>query len=922
MLLPHVHLKCRQRVGIFCQQYRSQSGGFVSFDGLVSSHSREQATVKTSRTLDGIKQDLKSKFTNGVPLRVPWRHKFPRPYGIDRKLEKLFFAAQQQRNEGRNLRYSGNPESAKQSFEVLSDLLDGGKATPEDLWAQLEEVVRISGLETSSLQTTDEEDAKLKRTILRKLLLQICEVRSQEPFRQSVPSSANIIRIYVKNGFMEYWWEKIFWLQLGILVNWSQALLYKPKTGEVVAHENINRLVGDILEVWEVFMEVHGNRTDPLHAQLFNHDLPNLSTCDSASSAGMSIAQRVSTGWRGLPTDADIKFRTMQAPTENVHRFLHFLPNHPNRRETIKIAEAAILTRDCVRFFAKEHLISEAVVMFAQPFLDLMEHVFQGKKLHVPVAIQCLGERAVSAGTAYVVFRHWSFKSSITGTSSTSRESPQKSRFAHMELEWKQKRYAVISTRIGRAIEKSDPTALTEIWQSFQSMPVLNEPEEPALAVRYLQFLMAGFKLRQPEFATEVWNYMIKSGHQPTRRHWNAMLQGCSKIGDLLSLQGVWISFQSAGFEPDSYAWTTWISGLIRCGEWEQGLQALEKLGEIWKRNIPSEAKPADDFVPLAPSIVTINAVISACQHIRKPEMVQYILQWAESQNVPLETSTFNIMLQPLVLQTDHGEIESLLESMQQHGCAPDIITVSIVLKRLIRSPDSAFSTLSATAQHDAILTILRKMEEQGFPATSKTYSTILDGLLRPDNANIFAAHAVLSHMAAQNLKPSSTIYTILATHYFQQQPPDLAAVEALWKRMRSEGGIRDRYFFDRMIDGYARCDVIEKMFALLRDALAEGKTPSWIALTAMLHALHRAREWALAMELVADVLDEKTGVLRHGEFERTGKGHFWALVDSLVYDGFIRLPSKPDLSGKKEMPGTKSKARGSVPKTESQENE
>ena len=228
---------------------------------------------------------------------------------------------------------------------------------------------------------------------------------------------------------------------------------------------------------------------------------------------------------------------------------------------------------------------------------------------------------------------------------------------------------------------------------------------------------------------------------------------------------------------------------------------------------------------------------------------------------------------------------------MQQHGCAPDIITVTIILNRLLHHPDSEFPTLSPTAQHDAILAILHDMEKQGLDATVQTYCTILDGLLRPEKANVFAAHAVLSHMAAKQLKPYSSIYTILATHYFAQQPPDLAAIDALWKRMRAEGGIRDHYFFDRMIEGYARCGEVEKMLALLRDALAEGKTPSWLALTAMVRALTESRERGLLSDLITDILDEENGVLRHGEVERTGKGHFWALVDQLVHDGYLQLP-------------------------------
>lgn len=894
MIVSNVRLGCRRRIGIHCQQQPSRSAGFVSFGGLADSSIGDETTSNERRAMEGFHLDLEDNELKRTPLRVPWRHKLPRPYGVDRKLENLFSANQQQRDMGQNLRYSGGPVLEDNVFEALSDMLHEGKATPEAMWAQFKEVIGTNAWKSSQLHSTHEKDAELKQTIFREFLLQICEVRSREPFRHSVPTPATIIRIYLKHGLMEYWWEKIFWLQLGVMVNWGRDLFYKPRTAEVPAHENINCLAGSILEVWEVFMEEHGNRISSSHSQILGLGPPNISSCDTSMLATMSPSQRVSTGWRGLPSSAYIKFRSVQAPEEKLHKFLHYLPNHPNVRETIRVAEAAILTRDCIQFFAKRHLINEAMVEFAQPFLELMEHIFKGENLHASLAVICLGEQGVTPATAISVLRRWGFKPTVTEPTDASKEAlstSSKRRFAHMELEWKHKRYSVLSKRLGKAVEKSDPSYLVELWHNFQSMPVLNEPEEPAVENLYLQFIVAFFALRQTNHATEVWNYMVKSGHRPNQKHWNGMLAGCAKAKDLLSLKGIWSNMKAAGFEPDAYAWTTWISGLMRSGEWQQGLQALEELGEIWKKTTSSDTMPdSNGFEPPVPSIIPINAAISACYKLRKPELIPHILQWAESQNVPLETSTFNIMLQHLVRQDDHTGPDALLASMQHHGCTPDIITVTVVLNELLHSPDSAFLTLSPTAQHDAILTILRRMEKHGLPANVKTYCTILDGLLRPGRANIFAAHAVLSHMADQSLQPSSSIYTILATHYFEMHPPDLAAVDTLWQRIRSDGGIRDHYFFDRMIEGYARFGRVERMLALLRDALAEGKTPSWMALSAIVDALKRKREWATLTDIVADVLDKQNGILRHGELHPSGRGHFWARVEQLVEDGYIQL--------------------------------
>lgn len=892
MNVSQVRIGCRHGVGLFCQRHPPHRGaGFVSLGGLPESTPRDELTPNKLRTKERFNLDLEENATNKHPLHQPWRHKLPRPHGVDEWLESLFCSSQRQRVRQKTLRYSGNPVSADKTFKVFNDLLNE-EANPEALWAQFEEVIRTKAWKTSLLKNTEEKDVSLKYIVFRDFLLRICKVRSQEPFRQSIPSPAEVIRIYVKHGLMDYWWEKIFWLQLAVVLKRVRDVLFKGHTGQIIAYENINRLTADMLEVWEVFMEEHGNRIDSPPSQTSGHDPPELSDFNSSMPDSMSLAHRVAIGWRGLPTSADIGFRSAEAPTEKLHRFLHYIPNHPNVRETIKVAEAAVLTRDCIRFFEKAHMITEPVIEFAQPFLQLLEHIFQG---HTPdqLAYDCLAEQGVTERTAQAVLREWACISLPEPKINLEQSS---SRFDYLESRWKNQRFAALSKKVGRAVEKSDSSYLIELWQGFQSMPVLNDPDELALEMMYLQILVAFFTLRRPEMATEVWNYMIKSGRQPNQKHWNAMLAGCAKSKDLISLQGVWSNMKSAGFEPDDYSWSTWIDGLIRCGEWQQGLQALDELGEVWKKPPSPDGKPG--FKPPVLSIIPINAAMSACQATRKHTLVPHILKWAESQKVPLETSTFNILLGPLVRQADHTAIDDLLASMQHHGCTPNIITLTVILNGLLNSPASVFGTLSPTAQKDSILTILHNMEEQGLPATVQTYCTILNGLLQPHNPNLVAAQAVLSHMAAKDLQASSAIYTILVSHYFALSPPDLAAIAALWQRMRSEGGIRDRFFFDRMIEGYARYGEIEKMLAMLRDALIEGKSPSWMALGEMVLALKRADERDLLEDLVADILDETNGIMRHGGVGSSGKRDFWAQVNHLVAQGYIQLPERGRKTG------------------------
>lgn len=888
MILSHVRPTRRLPIGKYHIQYQSRKGGPVSFAGLVDSPFRDETTSTESYPTSDAGEDLGQHAANQLRLPIPLPRRSRRPDGVDRKLENLFLSAQNRHDTDQFYRFPspGGSVSAGNAFEALSDMLDKRKHTPEDLWAQFEEVARTSAWKTSSVQSVDEKATDL---VFLGLLLRICQVRSREPFRQSLPAPAKIIRTYLKHGLMKYWWDQILWLQLGALVRWSRAQHHKSPTGEVPAHENTNRLVENILEVWEVFIEVHGSEIKRPNIHI---DPPDLMDCNTSMPTSMTTTQRVSIGWQGLPTRADIKSLSAQAPTASLHRFLHFLPNNINDRKAIRVAGAAELTRDCIQFFAKEDLITKSVIEFAEPFLDLMKHIFQGKKLYTPTAVACLGEQGIPLATANTICSRWVSTTPVTGSEMVSKEeasSSQVPRFAHIMSKLDQKRLRYCSEQIHEAYQTMNPSILHELWLTFKAIPKSKNPEDPELAALYLRLIMISFFLRQLHLATEVWNYMIKSGHHPNQKHWNAMLSGCARNHDLPSLQGIWSNMKAAGLKPDTYAWSTWIGGLLRCRQWQQGLQALEELGNSCKHFSPSDSKPTSEINTLL--LPSLNAAISACLAKGKHELVPRLLQWAKSLSVPLNTRTFNTLLKPLVRESDHAATDSLLLSMEDHGCAPDIITVTTILNGLLQSPSSNFPALSSKAQHDAILTILCKLETLGLPATEKTYCTLLDGLLSHQNPNIFAAYAVLTYMADRQLKPSSSIYTIIVTHYFGLQPPDLGSVDALWQRMRSEQAHRDHLFFDRMIEGYARFGEVEKMLAMLRNGLAEGKTPGWTALAAMLTALTEGKEWRLLSDLVADLFDQENGILRHGEFKKKGRNDFWALVDQLAAEGRIQIP-------------------------------
>lgn len=343
-------------------------------------------------------------------------------------------------------------------------------------------------------------------------------------------------------------------------------------------------------------------------------------------------------------------------------------------------------------------------------------------------------------------------------------------------------------------------------------------------------------------------------------------------------------------------AWTIYITGLLKCKDPATALKAIQEMGQAWKESsdTPSSPTPSGrldepaknnsivhELDLLAPSIVPINAAISGFLANNQPDIAEKILKWAISLPIKPDTTTFNTLLRHAVRRDDNERVSRLLQDMNQHACNPDTITFTILFDGLIRNPRNAFQTSPPEVQQKLIDRFFADMRSNGLTANVRTYSIILDSLLSAEHMNVPAARALIARMAAQGIKPTPHIYTILITHYFSLSPPDLPAIDDLWRRIKIDGTPVDHVFYDRMIEGYARIGHVDKMLAFLRRMPAAGKTPGWWALLEALRTLVRAEEWDLVRDLVGGV--QEGGALGAGRVRGwRGEEEFWGLVGEL----------------------------------------
>lgn len=909
MNTPYVCLRCSRQ--LLRWKYQRRSTGFVSLGQLVGRDNDSSTTPQELPLASGdpmaIEKPRRKKRLTFARLYQEQR----KPKGVDKVLETLFASNSENEQAVKRSRYSRTPKvqdanaSAIERLQVersiddrlreLRNKLRRGTAPLQEIWRDCQILLgekdwnRDDNVTIGAASILVDYSSTLVDTprtvrVFRDILIAICQKQRFEINGRSY-TPADAVKIYLKHGVMKPCWHHVLWCQLGHVLQLRYQ--YTDETLGAASDERIRALMGEILEIWSLYMGRSGLYPGSVSVPL-SEDSNEVDDKDSTPDPSLS----------SLPE------QLQKVPTNN-------------------ITVAAAMTLDCLKV---------AGMAAPLPIMGLFDRFGQALERDRTIASRCLLYVGVSSEVTEKALegwksQNWPERAKIlrpTKKFDKSHASKHPMDTSQMwRLDWSEKGRNTRIADLEKVSQRFDAESALILWRQFQAhlQGDKSENEADSIDQLYTRFLRTFWALRRHEPAIEVWNHMINSGRLPKQRHWNAMLTGCHFAGDVESLRRIWANMLRSGTPPDTNNWTTYIHGLIDGYKWEEGLKALEHLGRIWKSAPPltspdtaadkmtvgntagenqSTEKPKVDTV-LRPDLSPVNAALSALIHIDKRSLLPRVLAWAQSHQIPLSTFTFNILLRPLVRHGSQAAIQAHLQQMANAKCNPDVVTFSIILNGLVANPTSTFHTLPPEAQESTITSILADMSRQGIEPNPFTYGTLLDGMLTPRSnelghdhtPNVPAARTILAHMAARNIYPSPHIYTILIMHYFSRRPvPDLPAISSLWSSICHSGQTSrlDTMFYDRLIVGYSNLDEVEEALKFVRIMPKEGKSPGWRALIGVLKALVRAREWGWAAELVDDA-EREGGLLRHGYGRRGGsrqQEEFWALVEELKERGLV----------------------------------
>ncbi|KAF2862880.1 hypothetical protein K470DRAFT_255408 [Piedraia hortae CBS 480.64] len=404
----------------------------------------------------------------------------------------------------------------------------------------------------------------------------------------------------------------------------------------------------------------------------------------------------------------------------------------------------------------------------------------------------------------------------------------------------------------------------------------------------YEHLMLTLLTLRKPASAMEVWHHFTKKlGKTPTVKTYTVMMRGSQHVRDVNAMEAFWRRMRSSGIQPDSNAWSVRIFGLIKANQVEVGLQALADMGQEWLAVADSEQTEDNVKGIPRPSTIIMNSAISALG-ARGEKYLPGVFAWGRQFGLEADIVTYNCLLNLSLRHGRQEEAVGILERMKERSILANSTTWLILFTALFES--RSLEGLSHEDQLSQVMSFIHTLESQQQGSTAidtKGYALVIDRLLK-FYSNTLAANAVLTHMLKRGIKPSTHIFTILLTFYFQSSPPDFASAEQLWKYIRNTNAGVDSMFYDRMIEAYAAHHLTtgtQPIVRFLRQMRKEGKRPSWRALETATRALVECGQWEEvnqivkgAREWIREGGDDGEMLLRPRQF---GKRAFWEYVIS-----------------------------------------
>jgi pentatricopeptide repeat protein len=693
----------------------------------------------------------------------------------------------------------------------------------------------------------------------RALLKRIIRAKDDDPFSTTLPAFTEVTTVYAQLGILHGpdWADMMFSLI-------ERILKYRESPSKDDKLEDM--LISDLVGSWNVVFRQLGKNQHPVEGPPFDWShVPPI----SSKNAIQAYRKRGIQGCFALLTPSFSFHHIKDIPVIAVATFTLLTQGHISEKKVVQ--EAATLVSSLGQVISVLSTESRPTAETRELAAETVEEFVK---------------------TAWSETKELAARMDVPPATKTPSSTP-----SHMSTRMSS---TFIHRRLQDAFVRRDGHEVDRLWGDMLKLPVKQEsttdpefqtsknPQRGFLSVGICNyFILTYMALRQPSRAIDVWNYMVKSGLVPNLATWDSMMTGCKTSRDAKALENVWAKMLALRVQPDVVCWTTRISGLIECNQFDKAMRALDEMGRLWLAAARSkhgnlkveELQHVDDVEgAIKPTTSTINAAISGLLKKHKVDAAHRILAWAGKFAIRPDIITYNTLLRSVIRNGQTQEAMALLQQMQDDGLEADVATFTTILDETFRY----FDENTPEEQKEIIATIFSEMESAGVKANLHTYGKIIYHLLEREPTDLTAVNAVVERMARQGLQPSPYISTMLVEYYFSRQPPDLDAVRVLIERSRMEPASVDNIFWDRVIEGYSRVGDTTSAVRILGKVNSGSSRISWTTLQKLLSSLVQNEEWDVARTLVRNAKIDSGGPLPEHVHGKKDQHRFWRLVAEL----------------------------------------
>ncbi|CAK8571668.1 unnamed protein product [Lathyrus sativus] len=361
----------------------------------------------------------------------------------------------------------------------------------------------------------------------------------------------------------------------------------------------------------------------------------------------------------------------------------------------------------------------------------------------------------------------------------------------------------------------------------------------------------------QPSF---IQTFQLASNHpnfNPELSFYNELLLHLTQTSSFDSITTVLKQMKSSGFVPKANSFATLIHGFSHFQDIELVLHIMEnELG----------FKPDTKFYNLA-----LNALVED----NKLKLVEMLHSKMVSEGVPLNVSTFNVLIKALCKARQLRPAILMLEDMANHGgLKPDEITFTTLMQGFIQEGDlnGALRITKQMLEYGCLLThvsvnvlvngfceqgrieealrFIHGVCEEGFFPNQVNFSTLVKGLCR--NGNVNAALEIVDFMTENRFGPDVYTYNSLISGMCRSGEFD-KAIDIL-QQMVLRDCSPNTATYNTLISALCKENEIEAATELARILVTKGMLPTVCIFNTLIHGLCLTKNQEIALELFEDM--------------------------------------------------------------------